>query len=172
MAGGGQGAAAQQSSGQVYGGMPIGNAHAPQPQAMPQAMPMLIRADQGMANPFNPDGTRNQSADYFNRYGSDTVSQMTMPLDSKPQNPYGGQVAPALPQAPSGGITSLLGNQGVDVVVHGQPYNQQGNGQQMIGAQKDPTMPQYVPGQGYSEMMGMPVYHGGSLYNGPKENLS
>ena len=127
MAGGGQGA---QSSGQVYGGMPIGNAHAPQSQAvaapMPQGMPML-----GMANPFNPDGTRNQSADYFNRYGSDTVSAMPLPFDSRSQNPYGGQVAPALPQAPSGGITSLLGNQGVDVIVHGQPYNQ-GNGQQMM----------------------------------------
>jgi len=148
MAGGGQGAAAQQSSGQVYGGMPIGNAHAPQGNAFTQelnrqpAIPMPIRADQGMAFPFNADGTRNQSADYFNRYGSDTVSAMPLPFDSRPQNPYGGQVAPALPQAPSGGIASLVGNQGVDVVVHGQPYNQ-GNGQQMISAQTGPTMPQY-----------------------------
>jgi hypothetical protein len=124
MAGGGQGA---QSSGQVYGGMPIGNAHAPQSNAFtqevkyPQAMPM-----QGMANPFNPDGTLEQRS----YQGPIMQRPMTGQITPTP-NPYGGQVAPALPQAPSGGIASLLGNQGVDVIVHGQPYNQ-GNGQQMM----------------------------------------
>jgi hypothetical protein len=63
-------------------------------QAAPQAPNQNL--SQGMANPDNPDGTRNLMADYFNRYGNDTVSTMPMTPNfnvqgqtTPTQNPYG-----------------------------------------------------------------------------------
>jgi hypothetical protein len=54
-----------------YGGVPQA-----QPDFMGQAAPQAPNQNlnQGMANPFNLDGSRNPMADYFNRYGNDTVS--------------------------------------------------------------------------------------------------
>jgi hypothetical protein len=48
-----------------------------QPNFMGQAAPQAPNQNlsQGMANPFNLDGTRNPMAEYFNRYGNDTANK-------------------------------------------------------------------------------------------------
>jgi hypothetical protein len=131
--------APQQSSGQIYGGMPIGNAHAP------QGNPFTQEVKYPQLNPMPFMGQQPQQQ----------------------QNPFGGQVAPAQPnQTMIGGLGGQ--NQGMDVIVHGQPYQQQ-NGQggiaslvaqpyagpnQMTGNfNNNPT---YVPGQGYMNADGTP----------------
>ena len=103
MAGGGQNSSGSPNyqgsgNGSVYGGMPIGggNAYAPQPQ--PQV-------DPGYMQPPVP-----QPAQYQPNMG-----QM--------QQPNLGQM-----QQQGGGLGGLMGGQGqgMDVIVHGQPYQQGG----------------------------------------------
>jgi hypothetical protein len=154
MSGGGQGVS-QQSSGQVYGGMPIGNAYASQQQPMTAVMPHPM---------LQPTSFMGQQQ-YSQEQQTQRVAQ---------QNPFNGQIAPAQPnQIAQGGLGGMMGGQGVDVIVHGQPFQQQNNQSGIASLANQPMqmMGQMMGQQSYSEMMGMPVYHGGSLYNGPKENL-
>jgi hypothetical protein len=126
MAGGGQMATATQapafSSGQTYGGMPIGNAYAQQqPQQQPQQMPQSMQQVQQMAQQ-RPHGV-------FSDQSMDDGMMSSSVYNPQPQTPLG--IAGLQNNLPSSvGMGGMGGMGGTDVIVHGMPVN---NGMQQNG---------------------------------------
>jgi len=128
MAGGGQGVVSQvsgatnnQGSGQTYGGTPIGNAYAQQPQQM-------MQPSSGYAG--NSNGGYQQPMQYPPNYGQ--LQQQ------------GGGITSLV----NGGTNSFGGGQGdQDFIVHGHPMNQQsGLGSLVQPMQTDVLYQQQLPG--------------------------